>query len=72
MTIPRGQYDALAASMNLPTTLVAPLPADEPIGSVVVRLGDDTLAERSLYSLTPVASGNFIRRAVDEVRLWFE
>jgi D-alanyl-D-alanine carboxypeptidase (penicillin-binding protein 5/6) len=72
VTIPRGQYDTLAASMNLPTTLIAPLPSDEAIGSVVVRLGEETLVERSLYSLTPVDSGNFIRRAVDEVRLWFE
>jgi D-alanyl-D-alanine carboxypeptidase (penicillin-binding protein 5/6) len=72
VTIPRGQYDALAASMNLPTTLIAPLPLDQAIGSVVVRLGEDVLVERELYSLAPIESGNFIRRAVDEVRLWFE
>lgn len=72
VTIPRGQYESLAASMNLPNTLIAPLTASEPIGSVVVKLGDQTLVERSLFSLAPVDSGNFIRRAMDEVRLWFE
>ncbi len=72
VTIPRGQYDSLAASMNLPNTLIAPLSSSEPIGSVVVRLGEQTLVERSLFALAPVESGNFVRRAMDEIRLWFE
>ncbi|MFK8015161.1 MAG: D-alanyl-D-alanine carboxypeptidase family protein [Gammaproteobacteria bacterium] len=72
VTIPRGQYESLGASMNLPNTLIAPLTADKAIGSVVVRLNDQTLAERDLFPVTPVQSGSFFRRAIDEVRLWFE
>ncbi len=72
VTIPRGQYDQLQASMNLPDTLIAPLGIDEPQGSVVVALGEETVAQLPLHSLEEVPSGNFFRRAVDELMLWFE
>lgn len=72
VTIPRGEYDTMSASMKLPTTLIAPLRVDEPIGQVVISLSDDVLVERDLLPLVPVQSGNFLQRAMDEVRLWFE
>ena len=72
VTIPRGQYEQLSASMNLPNMLIAPLDASEPRGSVVVQLDGETLAEAPLFSLDEVAQGSLVRRAIDEVRLWFE
>ncbi len=72
VTIPRGEYDSMSANMNLPTTLIAPLATDTAIGSVVVRLGESTLVERELFPMSNIASGNFLQRAMDEVRLWFE
>jgi hypothetical protein len=44
----------------------------EAIGTVTVQLGDEVLAQQPLFSLAPVQSGNFMRRAIDEIRLWFE
>ena len=72
VTIPRGQYEQLRPSMNLPDTLIAPLATGEALGSVTVELGEETLAQLPVYSLEPVASGSFFRRAVDEFMLWFE
>ena len=72
VTIPRGQYEQLTASMNLPDTLIAPLSTSDAQGSVVVALGDQTIAQLPLHSLQPVEAGNFFRRAVDEMMLWFE
>ncbi|MEM6639377.1 MAG: D-alanyl-D-alanine carboxypeptidase family protein [Pseudomonadota bacterium] len=72
VTIPRGEYDSMSASMELPATLVAPLLQDAPLGQVIVTLDGDVLAQRELLPLNDVPSGHFFRRAMDEVRLWFD
>ncbi len=72
VTIPRGSYDYLEAVMDLRSIIVAPLNPDDGLGEVRISLGEDVLGRASLYPLTPVASGGLIRRALDEVMLWFE
>ncbi len=72
VTVPRGQYDKLKASMNIPATLVAPFSKGQRIGSVVVTLDGKPVAERPLISLQAVPEGGFFSRAVDSVMLWFK
>ena len=50
VTIPRGQYEALDASMKIDNRIMAPVSAGAALGSVQVRLGEDIVAEQPLVS----------------------
>jgi D-alanyl-D-alanine carboxypeptidase (penicillin-binding protein 5/6) len=58
--------------MQLREQVVAPIADGQALGDVVVRLGDQTVADKSLIALQPVAEGSFWQRIVDEALLYFE
>ena len=72
ITIPRGQYDQLKASVQMTGTIMAPVAADAKLGSVQVKLGDKLLLEPPLTALQAVEEGSIWQRAIDEVKLYFE
>ncbi len=72
VTIPRGQYNNLDAAMQLREQIIAPVSQDEVLGRVLIRLGDQLVAEKDLVALQPVDEGNFWQRIVDEALLYFE
>ncbi len=72
VTIPKGEYDALEASMTFPGQLVAPAEEGEQLGRVTVKLDGETIAEAPLVALSGVAAGSFFQRATDVVLQWFE
>jgi D-alanyl-D-alanine carboxypeptidase (penicillin-binding protein 5/6) len=72
VTVPRGRYDTLEASMELQKPLLAPVTPDDTVGRLRVNLGDRALAERSLHPLAAAPEGGFTRRALHSVLLWFE
>jgi D-alanyl-D-alanine carboxypeptidase (penicillin-binding protein 5/6) len=72
VTIPRGQYESLTASMNINNRIVAPVTAGATLGSVKVTLGDNVVAEQQLVSLQTVSEGSFWQRITDEALLYFE
>jgi len=72
VTIPRGQYDQLKASVQMPGQIIAPVAAATQLGSVQVKLGDKLLLEPSLTALQPVEECSIWQRAVDEVKLYVE
>lgn len=72
ITIPRGQYNNLNATMDLHTRIVAPAKKGQQYGKVKVMLGDKTFAEQELVALEPVAPGSFVNNTVDDVKLWMQ
>lgn len=72
VTIPRGEYKNLDASMQLREQVIAPIADGQALGDVVVRLGEQTVADKSLIALQRVAEGSFWQRIVDEALLYFE
>ncbi len=72
VTIPRGQYKSLDASMTVDSRITAPVAAGQTLGMVLVRLGDDVIAEQELVALQQVGEGSFWQRIVDEAMLYFE
>jgi D-alanyl-D-alanine carboxypeptidase (penicillin-binding protein 5/6) len=58
--------------MQLRNQITAPISSDQTLGQVVIRLGDQTVAEKDLVALQPVAEGSFWQRIVDEALLYFE
>ena len=71
-TIPRGQYKSLEASMTVDNQIIAPVSAGQSLGSVLVRLGDEVIAEQELVALQAIGEGSFWQRIVDEAMLYFE
>lgn len=72
VTIPKGEYDALEASMTFPGQLVAPAEEGEQLGRVTVKLDGEIVAEAPLVALSDVPAGSFFQRTTDAVLQWFE
>lgn len=72
VTVPRGQYDKLKASMKLPSTLVAPIHKGQQLGSLEVTLDGKPVVTRPLVSLEEAPEGGFFSRMVDSVMLMFK
>ncbi|CAN5165032.1 D-alanyl-D-alanine carboxypeptidase family protein [soil metagenome] len=72
VTLPRGRFDQIEASMNLPPTVLAPLEKKQKVGEVRVRVGEEVVATEPLHALAAVGAGSLWRRAVDSMKLWFE
>jgi len=72
VTIPRGQYKSLDASMSINNRILAPVAAGQTLGSVQVKLGEEIIAEQPLVSLNAIGEGSFWQRITDEALLYFE
>jgi D-alanyl-D-alanine carboxypeptidase (penicillin-binding protein 5/6) len=72
VTIPRGRYDALAASMDVAAQLVAPLTQGARVGEVKVTFGGELLSTLPLVALEPVVVGGVWTQVMDEISLWLE
>ena len=72
VTVPRGRYQALAASIEIQKTILAPVAEGQSYGSVQVRLDGDLLADPPLVALQAIPEGSFWQRIVDEAMLYLE
>jgi serine-type D-Ala-D-Ala carboxypeptidase (penicillin-binding protein 5/6) len=72
VSTPRGKYNQLKASMEIPKTLVAPIAKGQKIGTVKVALDGKVVAQRPLIALNAVEEGGFFKRLWDELMMWWE
>lgn len=72
ITIPRGRYDALEMTRNVPAVLEAPVAASQPLAEFTVSLDGDTLLTEALRALDDNPEGSLWQRTRDSVSLWFE
>ncbi len=72
ITIPRGRYNDLKATIEMPSRLIAPYAKGQQIGTVRVKLDDKVLVERPLILLNAEPEGGWWRRFVDGIALWFK
>ncbi|GAB3389590.1 D-alanyl-D-alanine carboxypeptidase family protein [Lysobacter fragariae] len=72
VTVPRGKYNRLKPSMDLPKTLVAPIAKGQKVGTVKVMLDGKIIAQRPLVAITAVEQGGFFKRLWDELWMWWE
>ena len=72
VTVPRGRYEQLQPSMDVPTTLVAPIERGQPIGAVKVMLDGKVIAQRPLVALEAVEEAGFFKRLWHELLMWWE
>jgi D-alanyl-D-alanine carboxypeptidase (penicillin-binding protein 5/6) len=70
VTIPRGSYDSLEATVHLQPELMAPLALGAEVGRIDVKLGDEQIADTALLTREAVPAAGFFGRAWDGFKLW--
>jgi D-alanyl-D-alanine carboxypeptidase (penicillin-binding protein 5/6) len=71
VTVPRGQYKNLDATLEIDINIEAPVIQGETRGRVVLKLADELVAERVLVALRGVPEGGIWRQVTDYVKLLF-
>lgn len=71
ISLPRGRYEQLKPSMDIPATLVAPVEKGQAIGTVKVSLDGEVIAERPLVALEAVEQAGFFKRLWHEFLMWW-
>ncbi len=72
LTLPKGYYSRVKATVTSKQPLLAPISAGQIVGSIQFTLDDKPLADYPLVALENVAIGNVFGRAIDTVKLWFK
>ncbi|MEO5962798.1 MAG: D-alanyl-D-alanine carboxypeptidase family protein [Thermomonas sp.] len=72
VSTPRGKYDHLKATMDLPTSLVAPIAKGQKLGTVKVMLDGKLIAQSPLVALAAVEEGGFFKRLWHELLMWWQ
>jgi len=72
VTIPRGQYKSLDASMSINERITAPVREGQALGAIQVKLDDELVVDQPLVSLQTIGEGSFWQRISDEALLYFE
>ncbi|MFT4651088.1 MAG: D-alanyl-D-alanine carboxypeptidase (penicillin-binding protein 5/6) [Polaribacter sp.] len=72
ITIPRGRYQSLHATMDIESEISAPIKSGQLLGKVTVELGGEQLASEHLVAIHAVNEGGFFDRAMDSIRLMFK
>ncbi|HET7127063.1 MAG TPA: D-alanyl-D-alanine carboxypeptidase family protein [Lysobacter sp.] len=68
---PRGQYERMKATMDIPKTLVAPIAKGQALGTVKVALDGKTIVQAPLVALDAVPQGGFFSRLWDSLLMWW-
>ena len=71
VTVPRGKGKAVESSLEVDKSLDVPIKAGQKVGSVVVRVGDEVIAQRDLVALQDVEQGSFFKRIWDSILRFF-
>jgi D-alanyl-D-alanine carboxypeptidase (penicillin-binding protein 5/6) len=71
VTVKRGQYDQLKATMDIPATLIAPFTKGQQVGTLRVTLDGKPVQSVPLVALADAPRGGFFSRLWDSILLWF-
>ncbi|HEX5959861.1 MAG TPA: D-alanyl-D-alanine carboxypeptidase family protein [Rhodanobacteraceae bacterium] len=71
VTIPRGHYDQLEATLEIPATLIAPFKQGQQVGTLKVAFDGKPLISEPLVVLKDAPQGGFFTRLWDAILLLF-
>lgn len=72
LTIPRGSENQLAATLDLPEVIEAPLAAGEVVGHLLVTLEGEEVAREPLLALQAVEEAGFVKAIWHSIVLFFQ
>jgi len=71
ITIPRGRYRELDASMEIDREISAPIARGQQLGQVNIKLDDELMLSEDIVAMQDVAEGSLFVRAMDSIKLIF-
>jgi len=71
VTVKRGDYDKLKATVDVPATLIAPFTKGQQIGTLRVTLDGQPVQNLPLVALEDAPQAGFFGRLWDSIMLWF-
>ncbi len=72
ITIPRGRYGDLDASMEVDSRIEAPVTQGQQLGTVNIRLDDELIVSENIVAMQPIDKGSLFARAMDSIKLMFQ
>jgi D-alanyl-D-alanine carboxypeptidase (penicillin-binding protein 5/6) len=72
ITIRRGSYNNLQSQLDIPTAVMAPLAAGQPVADLSINLDGEELLRIPLRALEDNPMGKFWQITKDTISLWFE
>jgi D-alanyl-D-alanine carboxypeptidase (penicillin-binding protein 5/6) len=72
VSVPRGKYEQLKPTMDVPKKLAAPIAAGQAIGTVTVKLEGKVVSQAPLVAVTAVEEAGFFKRLWDSFWMWWE
>ena len=72
VTIERGQYSKLDASILLNLPIIAPLNIGDKIGNIEIKLAEELLVKRPVVALEDIPKGGIFSQLMDTVLLYFQ
>ena len=71
ITIPRGRYRNLDASMEVDSEISAPVVRGQQLGRVNIKLDDEIIVSEDIVSMQSVEEGSLFVRVLDSIKLMF-
>ena len=72
ITIPRGRYKALQATMEIDEQISAPINFGQELGMVIVKLDDQIIVSEKIVATHDINDGGLMVKAIDSIKLMFE
>ena len=72
ITIPRGRYRDLQASMEIDSEINAPVARGQEMGVVNVKLDDELIVSERIVAIHAVNDGGLVVKAIDSIKLMFK
>ncbi|MGV8960771.1 MAG: D-alanyl-D-alanine carboxypeptidase family protein [Stenotrophomonas sp.] len=72
VSVPRGRYNDLKPSMDVPKVLEAPITAGQQIGTVKVSLDGKVVAQAPLVAVAAIEEAGFFKRLWDSFMMWWK
>lgn len=72
VTIARGRYKDLDASIEVDSLIKAPIAAGQELGQLKVKLDDEIIVSQPLVAMQSINDGGLVQKAVDSIKLLFQ
>ncbi|MDQ5910019.1 MAG: hypothetical protein QG599_2114 [Pseudomonadota bacterium] len=71
VTVPKGQAPQVSTTTTVQPTIIAPVQKDQPLGEIVVKLGEQEVSRTPLVALKDVPESGWFGRMIDTLLMFF-